>query len=329
MSEHLGYFTNPEYINAYLQITSNDLGSGPDGFIYIESEADKHFWLSLLEKHATKKYEFKIQAKEKRTIRGKKALEDLYLNANEKALVAVDSDFDYISPNRSASAKEMNRNKYVLQTYAYSVESLSFDVSRIDNCLAQYYYFEPNGYRLSSFLELYSSEIYLVLMKYLFLMDTVTSIPLKESDFHHEIIPENITYCYESNSFNELIKRVEVLDKQLTPMITNLAAFDTFLQLAHFKGLHKHNCYKFIRGHDIENRVIYPIIKHIKKAQIIQEMDRIKTSTCQSLWEAKKKEIMNHFDSTRNFKALVSVSPYARNDSIYEKICDHVKGLSL
>ncbi|WP_081999460.1 DUF4435 domain-containing protein [Aeromonas sp. ZOR0002] len=329
MSEYFNYFTNPDYINAYLHITSDNSEEGPDGFVYIESEADKHFWSHLLDSFAKKKYEFKIQAKEKRTIRGKRALEELYTSANEKALVAVDSDFDYISPNRSVNAKQMNGNKYVLQTYAYSVESLSFDVLRVDHCLSQFYYFEPNQHKLSKFLEQYSQHIYLVLMKYLFLMDTLVAMQLKESSFHDEIIPSEPVRCYEENSFGTLKDRVSLLDKQLTPMIANINAFEAFLQLSHFKGLQESNCYKFIRGHDVEEKIIYPIVNHIKRTQISQEMERIKASTSPNLWDSKRKEIKNHFDGARNFRALVSISPYAVNDKIYEKICDHVKSLSL
>ncbi|WP_421237890.1 DUF4435 domain-containing protein [Aeromonas jandaei] len=329
MSEHLNYLLNPEYINAYIHITSDDSKNVPGGFIYVESEADKQFWSRLLKGFAKKKYEFKIQAKEKRAVRGKRALEDMYLQANEKALVAVDSDFDYISPNRSASAKQLNGNKYVLQTYAYSVESLAFDVLRVDECLSEYYYFEPNQHKLSAFLESYSKIIYPVLMKYLFLMDTLTTIPLKECDFHDCIMPADPAVCYENNSLSSLMEKVNLLDKQLTPMLTNISSFETFLQLSHFRGLQQNNCYKFIRGHDVEDKIINPIINYIKRKQISQEMERIRESTSPTQWESKRREIKSHFEGTRNFKALVSILPYQINDSIYEKICDHVRGLEL
>lgn len=328
MSEYLKYLTDPDYIKAYLKITVSG-NERPEGFIYIESEKDKSFWERLLNSFAKNKYEFKIQTKEKIAVRGKRALEALYASANAKALVAVDSDFDYISPNRSDNARVMNRNRYVLQTYAYSVESLSLDVSRVDTCLAQYYYFEPNEHKLKLFLETYSNIIYPVLMKYIFLMDTMDTPPLKENDFHFEIIPSYPVSNYENNSFEDLVQKVSLLDQQLTPMINDIQAFNAFMQLSHFKGLQKDNCYKFIRGHDVEEKIVIPIVNHIKKRQIEQEMLRVKSGSDSQSWEYKQREIRNHFEHTRNFKTLVSVFPYVPDDSIYEKICDHVKSLSL
>ncbi|WP_421353694.1 DUF4435 domain-containing protein [Aeromonas veronii] len=141
MSDTKNYFTNRNYVKAYATMESAEKDAS--GFVYIESEADKEFWDSILTKCAKGKYFFKFKGKQegKSEPRGKSILEDLYTTANEAALVAIDSDFDYISPNRSDIAKKINSNKYVLQTFAYAIENIKLDHIRVDKCLGKICFF--------------------------------------------------------------------------------------------------------------------------------------------------------------------------------------------
>lgn len=328
MSSHMKYFTDARFIEAYIKLESTDEDSC--GFVYIESEADKHFWGTLLEQYAKRKYTFKFKTKEKCCVRGKRTLEELYLTANEKALVAVDSDFDYMSPNRSDYAKNLNRNRFVLQTYAYAVENILLDYIRLDDCLEKhYYYFESSERQFSGFLNAYSNCLYAPLLKYLYLMDMAVELPFNEDEFHKKIIPENIVVSYENNDLTTLSLELSQLDRQLTPLISNMDAFFNYVHLTRYKGLTQENCYKFIRGHDVENRIIYPIARYIKKILIEKEVSRLKGEFGSHELGGKLKEVRQHFEVKKNFKTLINCIPFCKADTIYEKICDNIKSLGI
>ncbi|MFT4930044.1 MAG: hypothetical protein ACI8WB_006180, partial [Phenylobacterium sp.] len=118
MKDFSDYLTNPKFAQSYVK------GEDCFGIVYIESEQDKAFWQDIISQNASNKYSFKVGTNQNPHARSKSLFSDMYAGANEKVLIAIDSDFDYLAENRSEVAKNINANPYVLQTFAYSVESL-------------------------------------------------------------------------------------------------------------------------------------------------------------------------------------------------------------
>ncbi|HDN9022051.1 TPA: DUF4435 domain-containing protein [Aeromonas salmonicida] len=329
MSDTKNYFTNRNYVKAYVTMESTEKDAS--GFIYIESESDREFWDSIIKKCAKGKYLFKFKGKQdgKSEPRGKSILEDLYTTANEAALVAIDSDFDYISPNRSDVSKKINSNKYVLQTYAYAIENIKLDYLRIDKCLGKICFFEPNEHRVSVFMKNYSSIIHQVLLKYLYLMNVGVQLPFLDDEFHKKIIPIDIVHCYSNNDLSSVEKLASEVDLVLSPLLDDMTSFSVFCDLSYYRGMNAENCYKFIKGHDVEDKIINPIVNYIRQSLIAKESARIKTAFEAREIEDRLKEVKGHFKEKCNFHTLINCIPHTEDDSIYNKICDHVRSINI
>lgn len=329
MSDTKNYFTNRNYVKAYATMESAEKDAS--GFVYIESEADKEFWDSILTKCAKGKYFFKFKGKQegKSEPRGKSILEDLYTTANEAALVAIDSDFDYISPNRSDIAKKINSNKYVLQTFAYAIENIKLDYIRVDKCLGKTCFFEPNDHTLTTFMKSYSSIIYEVMLKYFYLMNIGAELPFLEDELHQRLIPSDIVNCYSNNDLSSVKNLVSEIDLLLSPLIGDTQSFTVFCELSYYRGMNPENCYKFLKGHDVEDKMVIPIVNYIRQDLIARESVRIKKSFEAKDIETRIREVRGHFKEKCNFHTLINCVPHTEDDTIYNKICDHVRSINI
>ena len=121
--------------------------------VYVESEEDIAFWGNIFDKYTNKNRIFDVQlpSHENTLERGKNKVlrqdgkddmennpTDLVTGAlGEFLLCCVDSDYDYLLYNlydtkniqgnmthKINTSKRINENKYVLQTYTYSIENL-------------------------------------------------------------------------------------------------------------------------------------------------------------------------------------------------------------
>lgn len=104
--------------------------------VYIENDADSSLWRRLFLKSGFKIEDFEIVPnKNKETgkiITGKPGLYKLLSEANKANLIAIDSDYDYLSPNRINEKYNYINNKFVLKTYLFSRETLLSSFDNID-----------------------------------------------------------------------------------------------------------------------------------------------------------------------------------------------------
>jgi len=107
---------------------------GYDLLVFLENESDKGFWSTLFyESDINKKIQYNSYSKTENGsfAQGKKQIlkyKDAVKTKNGKALICVDSDFDYINSN-----SDINENPFILQTYMYSIESYSCCPKSLNN----------------------------------------------------------------------------------------------------------------------------------------------------------------------------------------------------
>lgn len=94
---------------------------------YVESYDDVAFWRTLLSEFEDDEHYFQVMLPSQTSLsKGKKMVLLNTLNADElgRSLIAcVDSDYDFLMQGATALSRQINRNPYVLQTYAYAIEN--------------------------------------------------------------------------------------------------------------------------------------------------------------------------------------------------------------
>ena len=94
---------------------------------YVESYEDVGFWRELLAGFETDDCYFQVMLPSAVTLsKGKKTVLMNTLNTSElgKSLIAcVDSDYDFLMQDKTASSRKINGSRYIFQTYAYAIEN--------------------------------------------------------------------------------------------------------------------------------------------------------------------------------------------------------------
>lgn len=269
------------------------------GVIYIEDITDKPFWEEIAVNHFIQLY-----SDGDRNFTGKSKILNI---CSQNNIIAIDSDFDFICPShRDECILFWNNQDYILQTYAYSRENLIYSseylADFLDNKFKVYLDNHPN--QIVDIMNGLSTVLYEPYLKYLFLKNEKVSLPFKWE--------EEIGFVVDSGSNDEgMLKqiinlnfvnyklKIDSLANQLTPLITDPAKFSVFCSELTQKGLNKDSILYFIRGHNLEDEIVIPLIKQIKSQRMEAEKAYIDANFSANELGEKKGNLQNEFPQVK------------------------------
>lgn len=311
------YFFDEGYIESYGLMTH----SNPDfGFVYIESERDKNFWEFFFGNEILKNYEINFNYKTHSMhcgTRGKVRYRDVYQKANKRAIIAIDSDFDHLTPNRFKHCEHIVSNPFVFHTFAYTKENIINSIEVLDDCLSKYHFCDPSSYRFSEFLFSYSELIHDVCVKFVSTLDF--SLNTDESSLYQVVIPsdQELEDMFFNSNYTSFSNRVSNYEKELNKLLKGIDNSHISAGFTQF-GMNKSNTYQFISGHKIEQRVIDVIVKKIRERLHKQAMDAFKDEGAQGVMlKNRNDEITNHFNDMVRFSTLRVNSHKFEENNLY------------
>ncbi|MCP1237696.1 DUF4435 domain-containing protein [Gluconobacter kondonii] len=329
MKNFTEYFTDANYISAY-----NFDGKG---IIYIEDENDKRFWTEVIENLARNKYAIKIATtkpsatnKSEIKVRGKGALTKLYDTLNKTVMVAVDSDFDYICPESSKNAEKLSKNKFIIHTFSYSTESVIFCEKSIKSISEKIKYFIEIDFNINDSLKTISNIIFESFSMFVYLKNK--KISLENTKKYNDIfsfskkgeILDNDYKLSESIIMELIVKSEEKKNKYLKYIEENslLHEYNIYLDKVKSLGLNKDNVYRFIRGHELEEKIVMPILECLKfkilhaEISAIELEEHVNTTTK----EETKRKINNFFSNKLDLETIICNDRSFKEDYIFNKI---------
>ncbi|MEG3350399.1 DUF4435 domain-containing protein [Novacetimonas sp. GS1] len=330
MKNFTQYLTDPKYISAY------DFDG--KGIIYIEDENDKRFWAEVIEDIAKNKYTIKIattnslgrDASETK-IRGKGALTKLYDTLNKTVMVAVDSDFDYICPESSEYAEKLSKNKFIIHTFSYSTESVIFCEKSIKLISGKIKYFIDIDFDLNEALKTISNIIFESFSMFAYLKNKKISIE-SGKDYNNilffsipreEFLNENYKLC--ERIINELTINSEKKKKKYLKYIEDnslLHEYNAYLEHLDHLGVKKDNVYRFIRGHDLEEKIVMPLLECLKYKILNAEISSIDSEPHKNdtVKEESKRKVTKFFEGKLNLDTIIHNDLSFKEDYIFNKI---------
>jgi|GEM_PF-3897476 len=330
MKSFTQYLTDPKYISAY------DFDG--KGIIFIEDENDERFWTEVIEDLAKNRYTFKIATKkslgkgsDEVKIRGKGALTKLYDTLNKTVMVAVDSDFDYICPENSECAKKLSENKFIIHTFSYSTESVIFCEKSINLISSKIRYNLKISFDINDEIKKISNIIFESFSMFAYLNNKGLSI--ESSKQYHEIfrfstskemfLDKNYNLC--PCIINELtINSNNKKEKYLKYIEDNglLDEYTAYLEYLNNLGLQKDNVYRFIRGHDLEEKIVIPLLECLKHKILNDEISHIdqQTHSNEQIKEETKRKVINIFEEKMNLATMIYNDLSFKEDYIFNKI---------
>ena len=262
-------------------------GFNNKGLCFVEDESDIPFWDLLINRNLSYKFDIRpASSTQNPHARGKVALSEKIPYLSKDQIIAIDSDYDYIfnTPNR-----QKFNNKYIIQTFFYSRESILYRSERLDSIISQVKYNIIKEFNLINFINLFSIKCYEALIFISYLADrslidyselkdsinNVLNLSYKKNIFDDEM---NINHDY----FNKIDENLKIKMEEYD-IDTSSNSFKNFELNKSSLGLTKANAYQYIDGHLLEDylncffKSAVDYLKKIESLRISNESQGVKS----------------------------------------------------
>ena len=292
--------------------------------VEVEDTIDRDFWSDLLgELCPEKEFHFdpyhtvlNEDGSSERTGKGKSQIIKASTDFNTWHIGCVDSDYDWILSDYTEDGKTISSNKFLLQTYAYSIENLMCLSCTLGN-LCYDNTEETTEFDFENHLSRLSKAVYplLVWSTYLYSKENHSFPPTawREVLVNMEKNAEASLAIIEAKAKNE----TEELEKNFAGEIANKEDFESSDICP--KGITEENAYLYVRGHElfdhILNSLLNPIITNLRNLHFA-------ALRASDLDEESRKTTLHEYQSkVKTTKALLSQNyRYKNNTPIYDKI---------
>lgn len=322
MPAFIQYPFDPNFIRAY-----NKMYFGTDRYnLYIEDSSDTWFWEKFIVMKFPNKYRVISWSK-----RGKYNLEPHYQKAKREALIAVDSDFDYLCPN-IGHGNEFQSNPYLLHTFAYNRESVLIEKSHLQQFISDIKFTITHNIKIDSFIKSFSALVFDGLIKFVYLKN-FNGENLNHDEFHqcfHITDKKIITVSTQDHPIIDMT----VLDaishnfqNYFQSYSVSLAEESTARAHLLNLGVNQDNAYRFINGHELE-KLIIKIIDQLIVTLSNLELGIIKKDFQGTQINERKSQVEKALKEESQIKTYLRRYLVCDNDEIHQKICAKIDALN-
>ncbi|MDL2211025.1 DUF4435 domain-containing protein, partial [Bacteroides sp. OttesenSCG-928-M17] len=232
---------------------------------YVESYEDIAFWKTLLEEFENEERYFQVMLPSATTLsKGKKMVLMNTLNTAElgKSLIAcVDSDYDFLLQNVTATSRKINGNRFIFQTYAYAIENYCCYADSLHYVCVQATLNDKYLLDFNKYMSRYSETVYPLFLWSIWFYRNKDTHTLPMYDFNEYTRLRGVRLKSPYTSIDLMRERVnakvEELEKQFPGSKESVKALGTELQQL---GLTPENTYLYMQGHHIMDNVVMKLL---------------------------------------------------------------------
>lgn len=346
------YTFNKDYIS--VRTLNNKIQTG---IAYVENERDIRFWDRVFKRQDHIQYSVVSWG----LADGKRKIESMVESANERAVIAIDADYDHLCQDYREKSR-ITSNKYTIHTFSHSRESVNCGKECIKNVINELKRSVDPTLDIEEIIHEYSRICFSVLPSFLFILNKsmcdTNSNKIKESILKNALFIDKvkgIDFVDQSGDFNQkyldgVREKARVLNETLMAMISGKfdAEFEEYKKKLHLEGVNELTAYRYIHGHTLYNGFVIPLlaasinsIKAAEKNLIKQCVDERKravregtetdeaTESYDEFLRQKIKEIDNSFKDSACYKTLLNTKEPPINDDVYQRIIQKVRAIHL
>ena len=259
-----------EYLNSNFIEAANSLRpkrAAQRIIAYVESYDDISFWRSVFNEYESERIHFEIMlpARTKLTKGKKQAMMNMLGKAYGRNMIAcVDSDYDYLLQGATSTSRQMLSNRYILHTYAYSIENFRCYADSLKQVCVLCTQNDSNVIDFKEFFRLYSRICYPLFVWNILLYrkhDTNTMSILK---FCETVRLTSFTVGNPAYSLQQLSKRVNHNTQLLVKQFPELKEEYEILKKEFDRlGINPDETYFYIQGHHMMNSVVLRVLQPV------------------------------------------------------------------
>ncbi len=239
---------------------------------YVESYDDISFWRSIFDEFESEKFHFEIMLPARTNLtKGKKQamMNMLGKSVGKNMIACVDSDYDYLMQGATDTSRKLLQNKYILHTYAYSIENLKCYSESLKQVCVQSTLNDTNIIDFVAFMKLYSQICYPLFVWNILLYREHDLRSMSMQKFCEIVRLTSFNIANPEQSLKQLSLRVkhqlQLLEKNNPQLQEKYNALkEEFKEL----GINKDETYLYIQGHHIMDsvvlRILIPVCRHLR-----------------------------------------------------------------
>lgn len=232
---------------------------------YVESYDDVPFWRTLFEEFETDEYYFQVMLPSATSLaKGKKMVLMNTLNTAElgKSLVAcVDSDYDFLLQETTATSRKINRNRYIFQTYTYAIENHHCFADSLHEVCVQATLNDRPLIDFAAFMRQYSRIAYPLFLWNVWFYRRHDTGTFTMTDFNTRVRLHDVSLRHPERSLEAMHRNVSSklseLEKRFSSQVEEVKALGRELEKL---GVVPDTTYLFIQGHHIMDNVVMRLL---------------------------------------------------------------------
>jgi len=306
MSDLTDIMRSSEFIRVYTGMES----SGPQkGIIHTEDASDRLFWKKVVNEVCPGRYDIKPFSQGSEA--GKRRLEQQYQHLHKDYLIAVDSDYDFLCPDRNEFSAELNANPFVLHTFCYSRESFIHTPESIEELTDCIHLYEKTHSQIQEALRRFSVTVYGALLVFSW-RHNQDQQRFKESDFNQCFrLPDGVFILDDSlnineNAFQSLSQSVGVYKATHAGSISDRESLEHHEMTLRSKGISPENALLFINGHHLQDRIFRPVYEKLIKKSRRNDNEWVETHFPESETESRMNQVRNYYKDNCNVLQLIN-----------------------
>lgn len=231
---------------------------------YVESYDDVFFWSTLLRPLETGDAYFEVMLPSRSSLcKGKKIAlaNDLGPRLGECMIACVDADYDYLMQGATPTSATVCQNPYVFHTYVYAIENFQCYAPALHNVCVMATLNDRRIFDFEQFLRQFSETVWPLLVWNVWAYRYGRYTRFSMLDFYHTVRINTLNFYHPEQTIEKLRHAVNAkvsrLQKQFPEARSTYKPLRTELLNL---GLTPQTAYLYMRGHDLFDGVVQPIL---------------------------------------------------------------------
>ena len=297
---------------------------------YVESYDDVFFWRTVLSRFEdeTRYFEVMLPTRDKLE-RGKKSamMNVIGENVGPDMIACVDADYDYLLQGSSPTSKKILESPYVFHTIVYAIENYQCYAPILQRVCVMATLNDREIFDFKAFLENYSQIIHRLFMwnVWAYTYGRHTLFPL--SDFADVVSLDRFNLQHPDKSLNALRqrcnRRMNLLQRQFPE---GRQTFRPLCEKLEALGVTPSNTYLYMRGHDLFEHVVGPILEAVctkLRREREAEIARLAVHEMQ-----KHNELASYQHSCAPWQEMLRKHDFYRRSSLYRQVVQRARDIA-
>ncbi len=276
--------------------------------VFVEGYEDVAFWRGIFDDHEREGLKFEIAVPPREDLaKGKRVLLDMVEESDERKILCVDSDFDFLFDQSTEQSRMVNNSPYIFHTYAYATENFLCYPPSLHNVCVKSTKNDTRIFDFTVFLREYSRIIYPLFIWYALSAVRKSEKIFSLDDFRNSV---RINYLEIDNNgeapatldwlHRQVSKRLHILERDKHEWVSDIIHFERKLVN---RGLTRDNTTMFMQGHTLLDHVVMTILNSVCEKLRQISLDKITRGTKRGI--ALRNELSNYNNSLRNVREVL------------------------